>query len=178
MEKVKTIFKAIFIIMLLVLLVGIYISLYNLQTKQKNIFDKVTSMYNKESEQISYLAKNNYEELYNQIARLKSKSADPYYLNCKGSKCDLMKFDYEKREGVVIFENIKEEIRKFEGVAAGVSDKGPVLIGMIDDGNIMIENTYYDVGWSKTVIYEVGVYKSSIYYKTILKIGEARKEEY
>ena len=100
MEK-KIIAKSIFILALAILLVGIYMSLYNLQVKQRGLLDKVTNLYNKESEQISYLAKNNYEDLYKQIAVLKSLSVEPYYLDCRGGNCDLMSFDHSKKESSV-----------------------------------------------------------------------------
>lgn len=171
MEKIKNFAKIIFILILATLLTGIYISLYNLQIKQKNLLDKVTNMYNKESEQISYLAKHNYEDLYNQIARLKNMSVEPYYLDCRGGNCDLMSFDYSKKESKVIFKDIQEEIRKFEGVAAGVSDRGPKLIGISDSGMIIVELSYYDTEWSKSILYEINTDN-----KTIRKIGELTKK--
>ena len=168
---IKIIVGTIFILALATLLVGIYISLYNLQIKQKDLLDKVTNLHNKSSEQISYLAKHNYEDLYKQIAILKSLSVEPFYLDCREGNCDLMSFDHLKKENLVIFQDMQEEIKKFEGVAAGVSDRGPKLIGVVGNGMIIVELTYYDTDWTKSILYEINIDN-----KAIRKIGELTKK--
>lgn len=175
----KVIGKIIATSICIVLLLGIYISLRNLQIKQNNLekaqkdlAENITNIYNKSSEQVSYLAKYDYDKLSDQVAKLQNFTVQPYYIYCPGGNCGLMRFDYSQKKGIELMPNIVEELRKFEGVAVSVGNTLPTLIGIIEEKEVIIQlgYMYHDFSQSKTVLYVINLDS-----KEINKLRETRK---